>query len=60
MGAHSFFCDIMEYNIIHRPSFSLVEVGLDAGERIKAEPGAMVSMSDNIRVETDWGCFQGS
>lgn len=45
----------MKYDIIHRPSFSLVEVELDAGERIKAEPGAMVSMSDNIQVETETG-----
>lgn len=55
MGAHTFLCDTMKYNIIHRPSFSLVEVELDAGERIKAEPGAMVSMSDNIQVQTDTG-----
>jgi len=45
----------MKYNIIHRPSFSLVEVELEAGESIKAEPGAMVSMSENIQVETATG-----
>jgi len=45
----------MKYNIIHRPSFSLVEVELEAGESIKAEPWAMVSMSENIQVETATG-----
>ncbi|BAW31295.1 MAG TPA: TIGR00266 family protein [Methanothermobacter sp.] len=45
----------MKYDIIHKPSFSLVEVELEAGESIKAEPGAMVSMSENIQVETSSG-----
>ncbi|HDZ36390.1 MAG TPA: TIGR00266 family protein [Thermococcus sp.] len=45
----------MIYEIIQRPSFSLVEVELEDGEAIKAEPGAMVHMSPNIEVETKTG-----
>ncbi|NJE26075.1 TIGR00266 family protein [Thermococcus sp. MV5] len=45
----------MRYEIIQRPSFSLVEIELEDGEAIKAEPGAMVHMSPSIKIETKTG-----
>ncbi|MCD6560044.1 MAG: TIGR00266 family protein [Palaeococcus sp.] len=42
----------MKYEILHRPSFSLVEVELEDGETVQAEAGAMVHMSPNIKLET--------
>jgi len=45
----------MRYEIIQRPSFSLVEVELEEREAIKAEPGAMVHMSPTIKIETKTG-----
>ena len=42
----------MHYDIQYRPSFSLAVISLGAGETIQAETGAMVSMSDTIRLET--------
>ena len=43
----------MEYEIDHRPSDSLLTVSLDAGERIRAESGAMVSHTAGIEMETN-------
>jgi uncharacterized protein (TIGR00266 family) len=42
----------MKYQIICNPTYSAVEVTLDAGERILAESGAMAWMSGNIKTET--------
>lgn len=42
----------MEITLKHQPSFSLAVVQLDPNEQIKAEPGAMVSFSDGVQVET--------
>lgn len=42
----------MEVEILHRPSYSLGVVRLGANEKIRAEAGAMVSMSDGITIET--------
>ena len=42
----------MRYDILHRPSFSLLEVELESGEAIQAETGAMIYMSPNIKVQT--------
>ncbi|ANF22116.1 TIGR00266 family protein [Thermococcus piezophilus] len=42
----------MRYEIMHRPSFSLLEVELERGEAIQAESGAMVHMSPTITLET--------
>ncbi|MEM6730836.1 MAG: TIGR00266 family protein, partial [Myxococcota bacterium] len=36
-----------------RPAHSLAVVNLEGGESIRAEAGAMVSMSSNVQVETD-------
>ncbi len=42
----------MEVELKHRPSFSLAVVGLAPNEEIRVEPGAMVSYSDGVTVET--------
>jgi uncharacterized protein (TIGR00266 family) len=42
----------MRYEIVQRPSFSLLEVELEEGEEVQAEAGAMVHMSPTIRIET--------
>jgi uncharacterized protein (TIGR00266 family) len=42
----------MEIEILHRPSYSLAVARLAAGERIRAEPGAMVSFSEGVEIET--------
>ena len=42
----------MRYEILHRPSFSLLNVELEGGEAVQAETGAMVHMSPNIKIET--------
>jgi uncharacterized protein (TIGR00266 family) len=50
----------MEIEILHRPSYSLAVARLGADERIRAEPGAMVSFSDGVDIETkmDGGLFK--
>lgn len=42
----------MQIDIQHRPSYALAIVRLERGERVRAEAGAMVSMSEGIRMET--------
>ena len=42
----------MQYQITCNPTYSAVEVNLEAGERILAESGAMAWMSSNIKTET--------
>ena len=42
----------MQYEIIYRPSYSLLKIKLSEGEIITAEAGAMVSMSKSIEIET--------
>lgn len=42
----------MDIEIIHRPSYSLAIAKLAPNERIRAEAGAMVSMSDGVQIET--------
>lgn len=42
----------MEIEILHRPSYSLAVARLTANERIRAEPGAMVSYSADVEIET--------
>jgi uncharacterized protein (TIGR00266 family) len=41
----------MQYQIVFQPSYALLIVGLDAGERVRAEAGALVSLSSSISVE---------
>lgn len=42
----------MEHKIEHRPAYALAVMRLEQGERIQAETGAMVSMSDSVRIST--------
>src|SRR3989442_9671209 len=52
---------VLEYEIKYRPSFSILEVRLGAGDQITAEAGAMVYMSDGVLVKTrtrSGGLFQ--
>ena len=42
----------MNYEILHRPSYALLNLQLSAGENVSAEAGAMVSMSSGIEIET--------
>ena len=42
----------MEIEIAHRPSYSLAVAKLLPNERIRAEAGAMVSMSSGVSIET--------
>ncbi|MGB9826908.1 MAG: TIGR00266 family protein [Thermosphaera sp.] len=42
----------MEWRVEHRPSYSILKVKLNPGERVYAEPGAMVYMSSGVQVET--------
>ncbi len=42
----------MNIEIQHRPSYALAIIRLHPNERIRAEVGAMVSMSQDVRIET--------
>src|SRR5712691_3856211 len=42
---------VLEYEIKYRPSFSILQVRLAAGEQITTEAGAMVYMSDGVLVK---------
>ncbi|MCH7699989.1 MAG: TIGR00266 family protein [Chloroflexi bacterium] len=42
----------MNYEVKYGPAYALGIVSLEAGEKIQAETGAMVSMSDTIKIET--------
>ncbi len=42
----------METKILYQPSYSMTEVKLSPGEEIRAESGAMVSMSEGMAIET--------
>ncbi|MEM6532783.1 MAG: TIGR00266 family protein [Myxococcota bacterium] len=43
----------MNIDVEYKPAHSLAVINLEGGESIRAEAGAMVSMSSNIKVETD-------
>jgi uncharacterized protein (TIGR00266 family) len=42
----------MQYHVEHGPAFAWLRVGLEPGERIVAEAGAMVRQSTSLEVET--------
>jgi uncharacterized protein (TIGR00266 family) len=42
----------MDITLKHQPSYSLAVVQLAGNEEVKVEPGAMVSMSEGIAIET--------
>lgn len=45
----------MEYVIKHQPSYASLHLRLGSGEHIKAEAGAMVTMTNGLEVETKMG-----
>ena len=51
----------MDYEILHKPSYALARIRMNSREQIQAETGAMVSMSDSVRMETSTrgGIFGG-
>jgi uncharacterized protein (TIGR00266 family) len=42
----------LRHEILYGPSYSLLQVQLEAGENVVAEPGAMVSLAGGVDVET--------
>ncbi len=42
----------MKYDVQYGPAYALGIISLEAGEKIQAETGAMVSMSDSIKIAT--------
>jgi len=51
----------MRCEILYQPSYSLAVIQVEPGREIQAEAGAMVSMSDNIELQTEMkGGFLGA
>ena len=48
----------MDIDIKYRPVNSLAEIRLEPNERVIAEPGAMVGMSTNVKMDTGMGGSQ--
>lgn len=46
--------DVIDYEL-HGNDLQLIEIGLDPGEGVKAEVGAMMSMEEDINMETSTG-----
>ena len=42
----------MKYEVRYKPSYSMLVVNLEQGEKITAESGAMTYMNPNIEVHT--------
>lgn len=42
----------MQYEVLYQPTFSVVRLELEMGETVRAESGAMVSMSPSITLES--------
>jgi uncharacterized protein (TIGR00266 family) len=42
----------MNFEITGRPDYAMVEVALEAGENVQAEAGAMVAMSEAMKIQT--------
>ena len=51
----------MDFEVLHRPAYAVAQLRLEAGESIQAEPGAMITMSDGIKLTSGvrGGFFQG-
>lgn len=45
----------MKFDIQYRPAYALAVVTIDPGETVRAEGGAMVSMSSNVKMSTSAG-----
>jgi len=43
----------MKYELTGKPDFAMVELALESGEQVIAEPGAMVAMSANMKIKTE-------
>ena len=52
----------MNVSVEHRPAYALGIVNLDAGESVRAETGAMVSMSGHVQVDSgiEGGILKGA
>lgn len=52
---------VLEYEIKYSPAYALALIQVSPGESIQAETGAMVSMSDTIKIQTSTrgGVFKG-
>lgn len=42
----------MQHEILAKPDFPIIKVNLDEGDTIQAETGAMVAMSQNVKIKT--------
>ena len=42
----------MNFELTGRPDYAMVEVSLEAGESVQAEAGAMVAMSETMKIKT--------
>lgn len=40
----------MKHQILHSPSFSVLELTLDEGEQVRAQPDSMLSMTTGVRI----------
>lgn len=51
----------MRYEILYQGAFALLKVGMEQGDTVKAESGAMVSMSPTLELKgtTDGGIMRG-
>lgn len=51
----------MSYEILHEGAFAMLKVQMNPGETIKAEMGAMVSMSSSVDIKgtVDGGLLRG-
>lgn len=51
----------MRHEVRYSPAYALAIISLEAGEKLQAETGAMVSMSESIKIETGMqgGLFAG-
>nr|WP_283657108.1 AIM24 family protein [Paenibacillus sp. RC343] len=51
----------MSYEIVHEGAFAMLKVQMNPGETIKAEMGAMVSMSSSVDIKgtVDGGLLRG-
>lgn len=45
----------MQADIAFRPAYAIVNITLDAGEQVKGEAGALVTMSQGLQVQTNSG-----
>ena len=50
----------MKHRILYKPSYAMMHVQLEPGERIIAEAGSMVGMSPNMTVKTGLASAHGS